>query len=532
MGNKYFRKALRYATENLPAGFLRDKRIGVDFMYLFHRCLSALHVSWVVWRDSALILKWFRDRVKALSDACRWVVLVADGNNLPGKADTNSERASRVKNIQAQVTALQKMITENSMVAHGSKEGKAIDKASSTIASSIPHDLFDIVRNAIVETGFPNVEFRCAPYEADHQLLFLSSQGDIDLIICTDSDFMLNGCPCVLFEHDFNFKTKQHSGKLLQIKNVMARAKKLCKLSQTQAEAEVGIVFSGMTDTRKRSEEVQHSLLFFDLLNRFGPAVFLDIAIITGNDYSHVNGLGLVKAAKIIKACRGPSESNAALTTNTVVAMSSQAAAECDAIDAKDYKDKFLKAFHCFRHATVADWVSKTHRSLDGQLPPDYALAWIGTPLRTVSEVYHQSIGLAKFDRFKLDSYPVVVIPDTVKMGLLTLMMSKDQVKLQLAARLMRVPRTIKDVRRLLLVQMYNESRLSHGSKPRIVYPELLRDGVTYEPVVVDDFESKELNGKSSDGKGKGKSKKKGIQVLRQESEAACGPLASQIGDW
>jgi hypothetical protein len=85
-----------------------------------------------------LILKWFRDRVKALSDACRWVVLVADGNNLPGKADTNSERASRVKNIQAQVTALQKMITENSMVAHGSKEGKAIDKASSTIASSIP----------------------------------------------------------------------------------------------------------------------------------------------------------------------------------------------------------------------------------------------------------------------------------------------------------------------------------------------------------------------------------------------------------
>ena len=117
-------------------------------------------------------------------------------------------------------------------------------------------------------------------------------------------------------------------------------------------------------------------------------------------------------------------------------------------------------------------------------------------------------------------------------MGLLTLMMSNDQVKLQLAARLMRVPRTIKDVRRLLLVQMYNESRLSHGSKPRIVYPELLRDGVTYEPVVVDDFESKELNGKSSDGKGKGKSKKKGIQVLRQESEAACGPLASQIGDW
>ena len=73
------------------------------------------------------------------------------------------------------------------------QEGKQIDKLTASISHSIPLSLFLGVRDSVTSLGFQNVDFRVAPFECDHQLVYLASIGVIDVIVATDSDYLLNG---------------------------------------------------------------------------------------------------------------------------------------------------------------------------------------------------------------------------------------------------------------------------------------------------------------------------------------------------
>ncbi len=103
-------------------------------------------MSYIIYRQSTTIARTLCTYAQQLSKTCLFVVIVADGNNLPRKKQTNEKRATS----EAKFDALTELLISNEYIFDWkSEEGKQIDALA--ISHSISYALFRDVRDAVLK---------------------------------------------------------------------------------------------------------------------------------------------------------------------------------------------------------------------------------------------------------------------------------------------------------------------------------------------------------------------------------------------
>jgi exonuclease 1 len=113
--------------------------------------------------------------------------LVFDGDNLPSKAGTESERAKRREESKRRGLELYRA---GKMTQAHQELQKAVDVTPL------------MARHLIEELKRMNIQYVVAPYEADAQLAYLEAKGVINGILSEDSDLLVFGAKCLLTKLD------------------------------------------------------------------------------------------------------------------------------------------------------------------------------------------------------------------------------------------------------------------------------------------------------------------------------------------
>ncbi|KAI5283477.1 Rad2 nuclease, partial [Ascosphaera acerosa] len=113
--------------------------------------------------------------------------VVFDGDNLPGKAATEEERAA--KRASHRATGLALLDSGRTKDAHREFQG-AVD-----VTPSMARAFIDELRRL-------DIKYVVAPYEADAQLVYLESQGMVDAILSEDSDLLVFGAKRLISKLD------------------------------------------------------------------------------------------------------------------------------------------------------------------------------------------------------------------------------------------------------------------------------------------------------------------------------------------
>lgn len=113
--------------------------------------------------------------------------LVFDGDYLPSKAGTETERAERRR--EGKRLGLELLKVGKTSQAHLELQ-KAVDVTP------------EMARMLIEELKFHNIQYVVAPFEADSQLAYLERKGIIDGILSEDSDLLVFGAKCLITKLD------------------------------------------------------------------------------------------------------------------------------------------------------------------------------------------------------------------------------------------------------------------------------------------------------------------------------------------
>lgn len=186
------------------------------------------------------------------------VVLVIDGDSLPGKKEENElRRAERHEAFQKALAAEQ---------AGDSRAARRFYAQSCSVTHKIKYELIKACKQA-------GIAFLVAPYEADAQMARMAHTGMVDLVITEDSDTLVYGCPRVLFKVDF----ETNQGQEIQI----------------------------MRDLGKNDSPS---------FKNWTHDMFVFMCILSGCDYCKgIPGIGIKLAHKIVRVHRTPSKIFSAL---------------------------------------------------------------------------------------------------------------------------------------------------------------------------------------------------------------------------
>jgi exonuclease-1 len=186
------------------------------------------------------------------------VILVIDGDSLPGKKEENElRRAERHEAFQKALTAEQ---------AGDSRAARRFYAQSCSVTHKIKYELIKACKQA-------GIAFLVAPYEADAQMARMAHTGMVDLVITEDSDTLVYGCPRVLFKVDF----ETNQGQEIQI----------------------------MRDLGKNDSPS---------FKNWTHDMFVFMCILSGCDYCKgIPGIGIKLAHKIVRVHRTPSKIFSAL---------------------------------------------------------------------------------------------------------------------------------------------------------------------------------------------------------------------------
>lgn len=180
-------------------------------------------------------------------------ILIVDGDELPSKSRTNSERKlTRVKAFEQAMRLERKQIY---------KEARNYFAKACSITHEIRHEL-------ILQCRLQKISYIIAPYEADAQLASIAHSGVADFVITEDSDLLVYAVPRVLFKVDL----KMGRGDEIQIMRDLASNEDL--------------------DFRHWNHDM-----------------FVYMCILSGCDYcGGLPGLGLKMAHKLVRIHRNPSK--------------------------------------------------------------------------------------------------------------------------------------------------------------------------------------------------------------------------------
>lgn len=185
MGIQGLLPLLKSVTEHTHVRNYAQLTFGVDAYVWLHRGAIACAQDLAMGKPTTKYVDYVMHRVQMLQHYGVKPYLVFDGDYLPSKAKTETERASRrEENTRSGMEALAQ---GNSRVAQEFFQ-KAID---------ITPDMALRVIQALQKENF---EYVVAPYEADAQLAYMEKIGLIDGVITEDSDLLVFGCKRVLFK--------------------------------------------------------------------------------------------------------------------------------------------------------------------------------------------------------------------------------------------------------------------------------------------------------------------------------------------
>lgn len=157
--------------------------IGIDAYGWLHRGILGCAFALALDKPTTIHVDFVLSRVRMLLDFGVTPYLVFDGDDLPSKAGTNSERHKRREEAKARALQLH-------------KAGK-ISQAQLEFPKAV--DVTPVMaRQLIEELKKLNIQYIVAPYEADAQLVYLEQKGIIDGILSEDSDLLVFGAKCLL----------------------------------------------------------------------------------------------------------------------------------------------------------------------------------------------------------------------------------------------------------------------------------------------------------------------------------------------
>lgn len=222
----------------------QGQTIGVDAYGWLHRGVVGCAFALAYGKPTTIHIDFVLSRVRMLLDFGVIPYLVFDGDNIPSKKGTNSERHKRREESKARGMELHK--SGRTTQSHQEFQ-KAVDVTPL------------MARQLIEELRKLNVQYVVAPYEADAQLVYLEQKGIIDGILSEDSDMLVFGAKRLLT------KLNQY-GELIEFER---KDFSICK----------EISFAGWTDT-----------------------MFRQMAILSGCDYlPNIGKLGLKTAHAYIR---------------------------------------------------------------------------------------------------------------------------------------------------------------------------------------------------------------------------------------
>ncbi|KAB8204380.1 PIN domain-like protein [Aspergillus parasiticus] len=161
--------------------------LGVDAYGWLHRGTVACAVDLVLDRPTTKHVDFVLNRVRMLLYFGVTPYLIFDGDNLPSKAGTESDRHQRRQESKTLGLELQR----KGRTAEAYQEfQKAVD-----VTPLMARQLIDELKKM-------NVQYVVAPYEADAQLVYLERQGIINGIISEDSDLLVFGAKRLLSKLD------------------------------------------------------------------------------------------------------------------------------------------------------------------------------------------------------------------------------------------------------------------------------------------------------------------------------------------
>eukprot|EP01083_Nonionella_stella_P210630 762376_1 len=322
MGIDKLLQELKPITKPVKLQELRGQTCGVDASCWLHRASYSCALCLVSGKNTTKYLQFTLNSINLLKSFNITPIMVFDGAHLPMKANENHRRnvvRERAKNL-----ALLALESGNTDVAF--KEA--------TKAVHITKQMITEFMNQCIEH---NIQFVCAPYEADSQLGYMYKQKQVDFVLTEDSDLLLFGAKKALYKFD----PKTMSGQLVDLHLIKD--------------------YKPPTDAKKRKKDLCSFLKKYwltrdtdDVLERIKKEKeFIHACVLSGCDYlDRLPGIGLKTA---IKHCTENRKMKYLLST----LMTSKAQAP------EDYHIQFKRAVLTFRHQTVYDIESKAQTHLN-----------------------------------------------------------------------------------------------------------------------------------------------------------------------
>lgn len=152
--------------------------IGVDAYGWLHRGTVACAIELAQDKPTTKYVDFAVSRVRMLLDFGITPYLVFDGDSLPSKSETNTQR--RKKREESKAAGMELLRAGRTVQAH-----QELQKAAAV--TTYMAKLF------IEELKSLNVQYLVAPYEADAQLVYLEQNGIVNGILSEDSDMLVYG---------------------------------------------------------------------------------------------------------------------------------------------------------------------------------------------------------------------------------------------------------------------------------------------------------------------------------------------------
>ncbi|KAH8727139.1 exodeoxyribonuclease 1 [Phaeosphaeriaceae sp. PMI808] len=163
------------------------KTIGVDAYGWLHRGTAACAIDLALDKPTTKYVDFCMHRVRMLIHFGITPYIIFDGDNLPSKAGTETERRNKRK--EGRRLGLELLKVGKTSQAHLELQ-KSVDVTP------------EMARMFIEELKHHNIQYVVAPYEADSQMAYLERKGIIDGVLSEDSDLLVFGVKCLITKLD------------------------------------------------------------------------------------------------------------------------------------------------------------------------------------------------------------------------------------------------------------------------------------------------------------------------------------------
>lgn len=187
MGIKGLLPLLAPVSKRYHLGSFAGLKVAIDGFVWLHRVSFRYPVEIIKDPSTKVILPYIMSRINAIRKCGLTPIVVFDGQALPAKLITNSQRkVERQENLKI----AQQLEREKRLPEAFTYYQKAVSITSATVFTWIKE-----LRSA-------KIEYIVSPYEADAQLAYLARTGYVDCVLTEDSDLVAYRTPLTLYKLD------------------------------------------------------------------------------------------------------------------------------------------------------------------------------------------------------------------------------------------------------------------------------------------------------------------------------------------